>query len=439
MIINKALKLLQHTIASTDILTDSDSCHLYSHDDSRHFGLAEAVVLAREPQAVQAVVSCCYKLGIPLVARGKGTGTPGGAVPVQGGIVLSLEHVNKIIDYKPADKYIHVQSGMLNQTVQDTVALDNFCWAPDPGSAAYCTVGGNIAYNAAGPRAVKYGAVRENVLGLTAVTGTGHIIHTGGYVTKSSVGYDLTRLLIGSEGTLAIVTEAILKLTPLPVVNELVTVQINYKDAGSAALAITQIMSQAYIPEALEFLDKTASGLIGLEPNFILLLKINRDNINPIKTQASNTGLVDFTIDSNHTIWARRKTLSPALKTLSPHKINEDIVVPVSRMPELLEYIDNIAKLQAIHIVTFGHAGNGNLHVNLLIPHDKQAGIILNDLFDHVIKLGGTLSGEHGIGLEKKPYITKALDQNSLDIMRGIKKIFDPKNILNPGKIFGEK
>jgi len=423
------LASLKTIISPWDILVDPVSCALYSRDDSRHVGLADMVIFVRNHEDTAAVVKLCYQFKLPLTTRGKGTGTTGGAVPAEGGIVLSLEKMDEMLEFEPADSYIRVQAGVLNQTVQSYVFTVGLFWAPDPGSAANCTVGGNIACNAGGPRAVKYGATRENVLGLMAVTGTGETIHTGGYTTKSAAGYDLTRLLIGSEGTLAIVTEAILKLTPLPPPTE--SVQLLYRDTDSASRAAVAIMSQPFVPEALEFLDTSAAGLIDIFAGAVLLVKTA--NITAIKKAAQNTGLLDCQEDDD--IWARRKTLSPRLKKLSPHKINEDIVVPVSAVPELLGFIEKLAYQHNILIVNFGHIGNGNIHVNLLTERSPIALQVLQEIFDKVIDLNGTVSGEHGIGFEKVSYLSKYLDKNTMAIMRDIKKVFDPGMILNPGKI----
>lgn len=433
------LTIIEKHSAHGQLLTSPDDCLRYSHDDSRHEGLAEAVVFPQSHEDVANIIRTCHEFTVPVVARGCGTGTPGGAVPVQGGLVISLEKMNQIIEFDAENRWIKVQAGMLNQTVQDIAGTKKFFWAPDPGSAANCTVGGNIAYNAAGPRAVKYGATRENVLGLTAVIGTGETIHTGSYTTKSAVGYDLTRLLIGSEGTLGIVTEAILKLLPLP--DKVLTLLIKYKDIPSATMASTRIMAQPHIPSALEFLDESAASLIGVPAGAILLINIEDERAEgPIREAATNAGLLDIVVaktdDARQKIWGARKLLSPGLKTLSPYKINEDIVVPVSKIPEFLDFVGMIGQKYNIKIVNFGHAGNGNIHVNLLAPRSEEAQEALGAIFHKVIELRGTLSGEHGIGLEKMDYLNLAIDSVSLNIMKSIKKIFDPKSILNPGKIF---
>jgi D-lactate dehydrogenase len=423
---------------------DPADCWLYSYDNGRHRGLPDAVVFPESTQDVQHVLKACYSHKVNITPRGRGTGTPGGAVPTQGGIVISFEKMDKIIEFNPLNKNIKVQSGCINQTVQEEANKAGFFWAPDPGSAAYCTIGGNIAYNAGGPRAVKYGSTRDHVLGLTAVTGTGKIIHTGYNTTKSAAGYDLTRLLVGSEGTLAIITEAILKLTPLSTFRN--SFKVFFKDIDSTITAVMKIMSQYHSPCALEFLDKTSVELITSDKksNNTYMLLIDIDTVaakSEILNSIKNPGLINYTLAETefqiNEIWSTRKLLSQSLKNISSKKISEDIVVPLSEISALLSFLDTLRNKFNIPIVTFGHIGNGNLHVNLLVnEYSEKTNQCLNELFEKTISLNGTLSGEHGIGIEKKTYMSKAIDQPTLQLMKNIKNVFDPKNILNPGKIF---
>jgi len=318
-----------------------------------------------------------------------------------------------------------------------------------------CTIGGNLAYNSAGPRAVKYGTPRENTLALKAVTGAGETLHTGVRTTKGVVGYDLTRLLIGSEGTLAIITEATLKLTPLQPAKR--TLRAIYRDVQSAARAVSNIMAQAVTPCALEFMDANAINMVrndapaSLPRDAGALLMIEVDGIESqldvlvsrIVEAASVQGSLDIqqarSQQEVNALWETRKALSPALRRVAPKKINEDVVVPVSRMPELVDQLAILSEKHAIQIVNFGHAGNGNLHVNLLydpdIPDQKQrTEACLKDVFAAVLGMEGTISGEHGVGLVKRDWVAKELDQTSLKLMHAIKKQFDPDGILNPGK-----
>jgi D-lactate dehydrogenase (quinone) len=439
--------------SANNIFTDPVDCYAYAYDNSRRICPPELVLFPLDIKQIQFVMRLCNQHRVPVTPRGRGTGTAGGSLPERGGVALSLERMRRF-HADTANRIIVSEPGVLNQEVQDEARRFGFFWPPDPSSAAYCTIGGNLATGAGGPHAVKYGTTRDHVLGLTAVTGAGETIKTGCYTTKGVVGYDLTRLIIGSEGTLAIIAECTLKLTPLP--SAISGIVAYYRNAESCADAITRIMSQPYTPSALEFLDQGSLNLIrtrntNLFPaNAHTLLMIEIDGSeseifpaqNSILEACKNPGCLGAnTVPDIDTLWVARKTLSPLLKDIAPKKINEDIVVPVSRLPELLSKLSALATKYQVSNVNFGHAGNGNIHVNLLVdPDDKdqlrRGEQCLNEIFDLVIKLNGTLSGEHGIGSEKRAYITKEIDDTTISLMKSIKRVFDPNNILNPGKIF---
>ena len=443
-------------VGQAQLLTDPADCWPYGYDNSRRQQLPAAVAFATSHDAVRELVRLCHETHTPLVARGRGTGTTGATVPEPGGLVLSMERMDRILEVDPDNRLMVVEPGVTNARVQEAAARHGLFWAPDPTSAAFCTVGGNLAYNSAGPRAVKYGTPRENTLGLRAVTGRGEDLRCGVRTSKGVVGYDLTRLLIGSEGTLAVITEATLRL--LPLAEAKVTMQAIYSDMASAARAISDIMGQPVTPCALEFIDGQAIAMIrhyaqaALPEDAAAMLIIEVDGsaaemehaIAAVRHAADNAGLLDFQAarDQAETqaLWATRKALSPALRTVAPKKINEDVVVPVSRLPDLITGLEALARRHDITIVNFGHAGNGNIHVNLLVDPDDarqmaRAAHCLDAVFDLVLKLGGTLSGEHGVGLEKRDFIARELDPRSLALMRGIKALFDPRGILNPGKM----
>ncbi|GMR07912.1 MAG: FAD-linked oxidase C-terminal domain-containing protein [Gammaproteobacteria bacterium] len=444
-------------VGNENTLTDASECWPYGYDNSRQHAPPDVVLFPTSHQQISDIVTACYQRGIPLVARGRGTGTTGAAVPVKGGVVLSLEHMDKIIDIDPDNRSMDVQPGVTNAEVQRAAARHGFFWPPDPTSGDVCTVGGNLACNAAGPRAIKYGTSRDNVLGLHAVTGTGDSIRTGVYTTKGVVGYDLTRLLIGAEGTLAVITRATLKLTPMAEIVR--TLRAVYQDIHSAARAVAAIMSQPITPCALEIMDGKCIELanqykdLGLPEHAGALLMIEVDGaadaidgaVERVKTAAGNDGLLEIeAADSDAArkqLWQARKALSPALRHVAPKKINEDVVVPVSRIPELIDGLQSLAEEHGISIVNFGHAGNGNIHVNLLIDPDDpqqmaQTQPCLDKLFQLVLDLNGTLSGEHGIGMEKRQYVSREIDETTMKLMRNIKQQFDPAGILNPGKLF---
>lgn len=447
---------LQAAVGEGRLLVDAADCFVYGYDNSRKHHLPDAVVFVLTEHEVQAVIRICRRHKVALVARGRGTGTAGAAVPLRGGIVMSLERMNQITAVDPANRLMRVEPGVTNQEVQEAARANGFFWPPDPTSAAYCSIGGNLAVNSAGPRAVKYGTCRENTLGLHAVTGAGHIIRVGVSTTKGAVGYDLTRLLIGSEGTLAIITQATLKLTPLPSAKR--TLRAIYDTMHHAAEAVSRIMAQPVTPCALEFLDGSAIGMVraysqALPDRAGALLLIETDGpessmdeaVSALSRAATGAGLTELTsaktAEEAAQLWAVRKALSPALRTLAPNKLNEDVVVPVSRIPELIGGLEKLSRKFGIPIVNFGHAGNGNIHVNLLYDsqnaeQERRARPCLSEVFDLVLALDGTLSGEHGVGLEKRDYVGRAIDEETLTLMRAIKAQFDPDNILNPDKIF---
>ena len=436
--------------------TDPDERLAYGYDNSRQLSLPDAVAMPITREQVVALVRACRAHRVPVVGRGRGTNTTGAAVPVAGGVVVSFERMQRILDIRPGDRCAVVEPGVLNGDLQRALAPHGLFWPPDPTSADYSTIGGNLACNAGGPRAVKYGASRDNVLALTAVTGAGELIVCGSATTKGSTGYDLQRLLVGSEGTLALIVEATLKLTPAP--RQRRALRVLYRDVASAAAAVARLMAQAVTPSMLEFMDGDCVRLardvggIDLPRDVGALLMIEADGdaetlphaIEALIRAAEGDGLVSIDDAADEAarakLWAARKALSPALRTLAPGKINEDVVVPVSRIPDLVVGVQALAREFALPIVTFGHAGNGNLHVNILFdPADtiqsQRAHAALARVFALALSLGGTLSGEHGIGMMKREFMPLAIDAPTLSLMRRLKAAFDPDGILNPGKL----
>ncbi|MGU9978211.1 MAG: FAD-binding oxidoreductase [Candidatus Oxydemutatoraceae bacterium WSBS_2016_MAG_OTU14] len=444
-------------IRQTDakVLTNISDCFPYGSDNSRLHETPSAVVLVTKHEQVEAVIKGCIKHNIALTARGRGTATTGAAVPKRNGMVISFERMNQIGHFDAGSRTLRVEPGVLNQQVQDYCKPYGFFWAPDPGSANFCTVGGNIACNAAGPHALKYGSTRENVLGLKAVCGDGKTIITGVQTTKSAVGLDLTRLLIGSEGTLALITQATLKLLPLPEAKN--TIRVLYRSLEDASTAVANIMAQAYIPSALEIMDKICLELLRHDlgqdffpqANAMLLIEIDghekalHSGARSIELAARNEGLIAFEVAGSEAeaiqLYDARKRLSPALRRVADGKINEDIVVPVSKIALFLRKVQALAKHHQLTIASFGHAGNGNLHVNILYDlKDKAqceaAQLCLEQIFDAVLTLGGTLSGEHGVGLLKVDYVHREISKDTLTVMHRVAEVFDPYKILNPGK-----
>lgn len=446
------LRSLESLLPAGRVLTDPADCVAYSFDNSRRSERPWAVVLAHSEAEIQTLVRWCASEGRALTVRGRGTNTVGATVPEPGGVVLSLERMQKVLEYSPADRSITVEAGCLNQMVQAHCAADGLFWPPDPTSAAYSSIGGNLGCNAGGPRAVRYGTCRDNTLGLRAVLGDGRLIRVGSRTTKSVVGLDLTRLLIGAEGTLGIITAATLKLSPLPQAKR--TVRAEFGSVAAAARAVSALLSQPEIPAVCEFLDDSAVGLIRSEvplqsnTQAILLLEAHgaAEQLGPVcqgwksscpvaptawLESADPAGVVE--------LWQARKALSPKLRGLAPDKTNEDVVVPVSQIPRLVEAVRALSERYGIPIVCFGHAGNGNLHVNLMYDRANPAHATAHDdclqaVFSAVMDCGGSLSGEHGIGLSKRDFVGLELDQDTLAAMWAVKKALDPYSILNPSK-----
>jgi D-lactate dehydrogenase (quinone) len=448
------IEQLRHHYDAESLLTEEADCWSYGYDNSRQHAIPVAVCFPSTHEQIEQTVSLCNQHKTPLITRGKGTGTTGATVPADGGIVMSTERLRQRLEIDPDNRLAIVSPGFTNQELQQAAAKHGFFWPPDPTSSAVCTIGGNLAYNSAGPRAVKYGTPRENTLGLKVITGEGKTLRTGVRTSKGVVGYDLTRLLIGSEGTLGIVTEATLKLTPIA--EKKATLQAIYCDIDSAANAVSKLMAQAITPCALEFMDGKAIEMVrefsdlGLpaEAQAMLMIEVDgsaasiENDAKLVRDTANTEGCIEVflaeTQEQVEKLWLTRKSLSPALRNVAPKKINEDVVVPVSRLPQLINGLADLAEKHGITIVNFGHAGNGNIHVNLLLDPDDPvqataAHDCLDEVFNLVIALEGTLSGEHGIGRVKKNYLNRELDENSLALMRLIKAQFDPNNILNPG------
>ena len=429
----------------------------YGYDNSRRSAMPAAVVLPTETAQVVELVRACRAQRMPIIARGRGTNTTGATVPVHGGVVVSFERMNRLLRMAPEDRVALVEPGLLNGDLQLAAKSHALFWPPDPTSAAYSSIAGNIACNAGGPRAVKYGACRDNVLGVAAVTGAGELIRCGGATSKAASGYDFTRFIVGSEGTLALIVEATLALRPLPSARR--ALRALYADVETAA-AVARLMAQAHTPSMLEFMDgecvRLARAIGGADiPAAGALLMIEADGdadtldaaVAALERAASGPGLIALSTApdeaASETLWAARKALSPSLRSIAAGKINEDVVVPVSRIPALVTGVSALAREFELAIVNFGHVGNGNLHVNILYdPADAaqsaRAHAVLPRVFALTLALGGTLSGEHGIGLGKRAFMTQAHSAETLGLMRAVKAQFDPDGILNPGKLLPE-
>jgi len=439
-----------------NILKEKEDLYCYSYDSKEGFFQPDFAVFPENTEQVSRILKLCTENKIYVTPRGAGTGTTGGSVPVKGGIVLCTSKMNKILEINSDDFYARVQPGVFTGEFKKEVLKQNMFYPPDPASSDFCTLGGNLAECAGGPCAVKYGVTRDYVLGLEAVLPTGEIIKTGVNTVKGVVGYDFSRLLVGSEGTLAVITEAVLKLLPAPQSTSLMIAF--FTSINDAASAVSKIIKQGKIPSVLEFMDNLSIDCVRDNINFnipenvksLLIIetdgeeKAALDQIKEIeKICLSMNSVSTRTADDSEmkkSIWDVRKNLSSSLFKYGPDKINEDIVVPRSKLPETVSEIERLSRVSDLPMVSFGHAGDGNIHFNIMldksdkIMHERALRAV-KELFQFVIKCGGTLSGEHGVGISKKDYIGFEIDRNQRDLMRRIKNAFDPAGILNPGKI----
>ncbi len=428
----------------------------YGYDASGIDHSPSAVVWPLSTSDVIKVSKFAYENSYKLIPRGAGTGMTGGSIPSRNSILLSFEKMNRIIDIDRENLHAVVEPGVINGKLQRELEAIGYFYPPDPASMHSCTIGGNVAENAGGPRALKYGVTKDYVMELEAVLADGRLIRTGVQTVKGVVGYDLTGLLVGSEGTLATITKIRLKILPLP--ENIITLLSFHPSVDSAGKTVSRIIALGIIPRTLEIMDRaTISAInhfkpVGLPEDIDAILLIELDgNHRAIKEEAEKVvkvcngfnGEVKIAEDiaSRTALWEARRSISPALFQLGPSKINEDIVIPRSKVAHMLTGLAKLSEKTGITIASFGHAGDGNIHVNIMTDrnskeHYERAEKLVKEVFELTLSLGGTISGEHGIGLTKSKYIDMEIDPNTLDMMRGIKKLFDHKNILNPGKIF---
>jgi len=453
-----ALAAFRSLLGTDRVFDDMAARMLYASDETPRQVVPDAVLFPTSHDEVAALVRIACEHRIALTPRGAGSGNVGGALPAPDSVVISFECMRRVLEFDPANRLIVVEPGVVTEEIDRTARGAGLFYPPDPGSAAYCRIGGNLAMNAAGPRAVKYGVTRDYVLGLRAVTGDGREIRTGCRTTKGVTGYDLTRLLVGSGGTLALITAATLKLLPAP--EAVATLRVCFVSNRAALDAVGRVMRQAVVPSALEFMDRHAIDAIrptgaasDLPAGTQALLMVEADGaaqdlprqIAALEQALDGAGLLEirsgFERQDIARLWMARKSLSHAVKRIAPLKINEDVVVPVSRLADFVDFLDHTAQTHQLPIVSFGHAGNGDLHINLMVhPADvdemTRAHQALDAIMSRVLALGGTLSGEHGIGTEKRRFVSQEIDPPTLDLMRAIKRQFDPHGLLNPGKLF---
>jgi glycolate oxidase len=447
-----------------NVIIDPEEMHRYGHDETESLNYLPGVVLKpRTANEISQIVVICNKFKIPVTPRGAGTGLSGGALPHLGGVVISTERMNSILEIDERNLQVTTEPGVITEVLQDAVKERGLFYPPDPSSRGSCFIGGNIAENSGGPKALKYGVVRDYVLNLEVVLPTGEIIWTGANVLKNSTGYNLTQLIIGSEGTLGIVTKIVLKLIPFPQHDLLILVP--FTNVEKASEAVSAIFRAGYTPSALELMeidalrivskfvdsaavpiaeDVAAHLIIEVDGNHMETLMLEIEAISKLLLEF-DCGEIYFADDSAQKaeLWKLRRRVAEAVK-IDGYTIEEDTVVPRAELPALITGVKKLGVQYGFKSVCYGHAGDGNLHVRIKkegtsnSQDDPEIIECLRALFILVKKLGGTISGEHGIGLVQKGFMDLVYSEKQMELMRGIKKIFDPNNILNAGKIFDQ-
>ena len=453
---------LRQILGEAQVFCDDETLAAYAHDETEnlHF-LPEVVVKPSTTEQISAIMRLCHAHLIPVTPRGAGTGLSGGALPHYGGLLLSTEKMNRILQIDERNLQVTTEPGVITEVLMNAVKEKGLFYPPDPSSRGSCFIGGNIAENSGGPKAVKYGVVKDYVLNLEVVLPNGEVIWTGANVLKNSTGYNLTQLMVGSEGTLGIVTKIVLKLLPLPTHDLLMLVP--FRNLEQAGEAVSEIFKAGFVPSGLELVeidalkivskmvdssavpvtdDTEAHLIIEVDGNDPELLMKDMEAIGNLLSQY-DIGEIYFADDANQKaeLWKLRRRVAEAVK-LQGYTIEEDTVVPRAELPKLIRGVKALAKTHDFEVVCYGHAGDGNLHIRIKkegTPNsygDAQMNSILRDLFQLVHELGGTISGEHGVGLIQKGFMDVVFAEANLRLMRSIKKAFDPQHILNPGKIF---
>lgn len=457
MLAKDTIRRLKSITGNRHCQTDLEELVCYSYDATNLSYMPDAVVFPGDTQEIVSILKLANDVQFPVIPRGAGSGITGGSLPVQGGVVVAMSRLNKILSIDTENLVAVVEPGVVTGHLQEAVSAHGLFYPPDPASLAFSTIGGNVAECAGGPRAVKYGVTKDYVTGMEAVLATGELVQTGVQTVKGVVGYDFTKLLVGSEGTLAIITKIVLKLIPQPESRR--TLLAVFEDMVQAATAVKKIIHARFMPSALEFMDRNAIRCVEKYQNVkfpgpagaILLIEVDGDN-EAVQRRAEevcklciNEQAVEVNVATTEkeaeVFWQARRAIAPALFKLNPKQVSEDIVVPRSRIPDMVARLENIGYSHGLTLVCFGHAGDGNIHVNIMInPDDKdevaRTKIAVIEIFKETLTMGGTLSGEHGVGITKAPYIGMEIDQMGIEAMRRIKHAFDPQGILNPGKIF---
>ncbi len=457
MIEARIIRILSDIVGKENVTTQKADLLCYSYDATQLKFLPDVVVHPLTAEEISLMMKMANAEKIPVFPRGAGSGFTGGSLPVTGGIVLATERMNRIIEIDSENLVATVEPGVVTGQFQQAVEKLGLFYPPDPASLKFSTLGGNVAECAGGPRCVKYGVTKDFIIGLQIVTPQGDIITTGGPTMKGVVGYDLTKLICGSEGTLGIITRIIIKLLPLPEAKQ--TMLVMFDSIDGAAQSVSAIIGNKIIPATLEFMDGRTIDCVRQATDFqvpeaaraLLIIEVDGDReflekqVQKITDIIQPLGVVETrvatTAAESEALWQIRRSVSASLRKVNPDKFNEDICVPRSKVPEMIRKVDAISEKYGIPIVNFGHAGDGNIHVNVMIDKKvpgeaEKAEKAIEEVFKGALALGGTMSGEHGVGIAKAPYIPLEITEKASDYMKAIKKALDPNNILNPGKIF---
>lgn len=451
--LDRALSELHRGLGSR-LLTNQDSCLPYQTDDTGILGCASAVVLAKDAKDIRLCLEVCDKHSIPITSRAGGTGRTGGAVPINGGVVIATHLLDQVVDFDTKSGTIVVGPGIILNDLWRAVEAEGWFYPPDPNSSDSCRLGGTLAENAAGPRAFKYGPTRDYVLGMDTYLPGGTHFYSGRRTRKGVTGYDTTSLLVGSEGTLAVFGDITLRLIPRP--QQVMTLLALFANVTAAAAAVDAIFEARLLPRCIEFLDeltlklmRDAGNAIDVGANCLLLIEVDGDEDACLK-QAERIGelcddsgarsvVVAQTENQRAQLWSARRQMSHAVRKFAKNKISEDVVVPRHQLITLIDHVRELGESHQITALCYGHAGDGNLHVNFLWDDDEQKSrvdVATARLFEKTILLGGTLSGEHGIGITKTPYLSLEQSSAQIELQRRLKSAFDPHGIMNPGKIF---
>src|SRR5712671_2432487 len=460
MISAAVLDELRQIAGPEHVRTDADTIRENSTDATKSFHPADVIVFVENAAQVSQIVRLSNRESIPVVSRGGGVGYAGGAIPIAGGIVISMRRMNRILEINPIDLLVVLEPGVITDDLHQAVEAMGLFYPPDPASLKQSSIGGNVAHNAGGPRAFKYGVTRQYLLGLDVVLPTGELISTGGRVVKNAVAYDLTDLMCGSEGTLGIITKLTMRLLPKP--EAAFTLMALFDSVRSGADAANWLIAEGIIPSKLELVDRQSLAAIRAyiqdekietkvklpaAASALLLVEVDGDrkaaiaSRERVRQSLGRSALEVQEAGDGSELWAIRRYLSPAVGRIRPNKINEDIVVPRSRVPDYLEAMEKLQGEIGLPIVCFGHVGDGNMHVNVMIdasdPSERERGDrAKRRIFELAVEMGGTISGEHGIGIMKSEFLHLALQPDAIAAMKRIKAALDPNNILNPGKIF---